>query len=144
MPKTEAELLQQFEELIADMRQLADDLLKPKDRERAKHVNQTLAYLAVTVRQDSVQAKAVIYCADAMWNLLVGDAGRGARQRNIQGLPLKHELTTKEDLISKVDAVCKKHPDKNITWVRDRVARGTDYSGAKSIARKTDWYNPTK
>jgi len=132
---------QQLQKLVKDIHQWAEDNLSVKSPERADEVNRNLMSLVIAVQQHPEQAKTVLYCANAVWHMLFEDARRGARQRNIQGLPLAHELATKDVLISSIDRCYEDHPGRSITWLRERVANKTGYSGARSVARKTDWYN---
>ena len=134
---------QQLQGLIKDFSQWTKDYLEAKSPERANAVNKNLMYLDLTVRQHPEQAEAALYCANAVWHMLFEDARRGARQRNIHQPP--PELATKDILISRIDALHKRNPDWLITMIREQVATDTDYTGgAKVIARKTGWYNPTK
>jgi hypothetical protein len=141
---------EQFEALIADLRKLADDLLRTKNPQRAKHVKQQVLYMEITVRQNPAAAKAVLYCASAMWHLLLEDAGAGARQRHV-GLdgPLPHQRATKELLIAAIDDYCRNHPGAKITQARRQVAADFGYSdpqrsGQKNVASKTGFHNPLK
>jgi hypothetical protein len=142
--------LEQFEALIVDLRKLNDDLLRTKNPKRARYVNQQIIFMESAVRQEPAAAKVALHCASAIWNLLQGDAGAGARQRHVGlDVPLPHQRATKDVLIAALDTYCQNHPGAKITQARRQVAADFGYSnprtsGQKNVASKTGFHNPLK
>jgi hypothetical protein len=142
MPKTEAELLQQFEKTIADMRELANGLLKPKNPANLQYIEQRLFRLTKIVRKSPEQAEAVLWCADAMWHLLYETAhgGVGVQHRR-DGLP--HVVEDADTINLALDQARIDHPEIiNITKLRKKVCAGLGI-GRSTLLQKTK-YDPFK
>ena len=142
MPMSDKEACQQLEELMKDMRQWVNDNLKAKSPERAKVVNTNLKYLGIEIRQNPEQARAVLYCANAMWHMLFEDAwaGGGMKHRR-KPLPPKDtkDAATIDALLDKLH---KKHPRSNITGLRSKAC-GILEIGRSTLLEKTK-YDPCK
>ena len=142
MPKTEAELMQQFEELVTDMRGLANGLLKPKEPANLKYIENRFFHLTRIVRQNPEQAEAVLFCADAMWHLLYETAhgGVGVQHRR-DGLP--HVVADADTINLALDQARIDHPEIiNITKLRKNVCEDL-VIGRSTLLEKTK-YDPFK
>ena len=138
---------QELQKLIKDVSKWVDEKLKPKSPERANEVRKNLMYLDITVRQDHSQAKAALYCAQAMWHMLFEDAYRGTHQRNLHKDKPPGEKASVEALKKAIDSYHSEHPKGKITHARIQVAKDYKYKdpkkeGAKYVATKTSRYNP--
>ena len=141
---TQSEQAAELLRLVDQIRDWSDQHLRKKNPVRHGWLTMQINALRKIAEKTPEQAGAALLGAKVVWDMVFEDARRGARQRNIQGFSLPRELETEDILISKIDAHHEENPDKSITWLREKVANETGYSGAKTIARKTDWYNPKK
>ena len=126
MPKTEAELLQEFEELVADMRGLANGLLKPKNPANLQYIEQRFYHLTKLVRKNPEHAEAVLLCANAMWYLLYDTAHTGVSvQHRRDGLP---DAAPEDEVLQLWNEIHKQNPDIGKSKAVDEIMEALECS----------------
>ena len=127
MPMSDKEACQQLEELMKDMRQWVSSSMK-KEPDRARRIRTSLTYLAITVRQHPEQAKAVMYMANALWDMLCEEAHIGVGVRHKRKTEPYYGEVGRDDVVKALNAIRREEPGISKTKAVPKIAKRLECS----------------